>query len=152
LTVVTKNWEPLVPGLVSFIPLIEARTGGGSSKMGCLRRPASAYKPKTRKLSPSASSTLSFPRILLLTWSRVCHTQQKRLVMHPLKILVLELLPVYALATSSIALREVTALDHERFDDAVEDGALVVQRFARGTGALFAGAKGAEVLGGLGND
>jgi hypothetical protein len=72
--------------------------------------------------------------------------------MHPLKILVLELLPVYALATSSIALREVTALDHERFDDAVEDGALVVQRFARGTGALFAGAKGAEVLGGLGND
>jgi hypothetical protein len=72
--------------------------------------------------------------------------------MHPLEVLVLKLLPVYALAASSIALSKVAALDHEGLDDPVEDGALVVQRFARGADAFLAGAEGAEVLGGLGDD
>ena len=40
----------------------------------------------------------------------------------------------------TISLCEVAALDHEAFNDAVEDGALVVERLAGSAGALLAGA------------
>jgi hypothetical protein len=72
--------------------------------------------------------------------------------MHRLKVLVLELLPIDALASRAVSLREVSALDHEALDDAVEDGALVVKRLAGGADAFLAGAQGAEILGGLGHD
>ena len=42
-------------------------------------------------------------------------------------------------------------LDHELGDDAVEAGALVVQRLARGPGALLPSGQGAEVLNRLGD-
>jgi len=72
--------------------------------------------------------------------------------MHLLEVLILKLLPIDALATRTIPLRKVAALDHERLDDAVETRSLVVQRFARGAGALLAGAESAEVFGGFGDD
>lgn len=71
--------------------------------------------------------------------------------MLPLKSLVLELLPVYRLPTGAVAPGEVAALDHEGLDDAVEAGALVVERHAGLALALLAGAQGAEVLGRLGH-
>ena len=48
------------------------------------------------------------------------------------------------LATGSITLGEVTALDHERLDDTMEGRALVAE-------TLLSSGQGAEVLGGLGD-
>jgi len=58
--------------------------------------------------------------------------------MHLLKVLVLKFLAVYALASSPVTLGEISALNHEALDDAVEARVLVVQRLARGAFALFA--------------
>lgn len=74
------------------------------------------------------------------TRSSICHTEQERLLVQPLKVLILKLLPVDALAPGAIALCEVSTLDHEALDDAVEAGALVVQRLASLTHTLLAGA------------
>jgi hypothetical protein len=69
------------------------------------------------------------------------------------KVLVLKLLSIDRFASSAIVRGEVTTLAHELFDHPVEGGVLVVQRlFGDGGLSLFAGAEGAEVLGGLGND
>lgn len=84
-----------------------------------------------------SSHTTQFPA---RTWPSIRHAQQEWLFMNLLKVLILKLLPVYALSACAVALGEVTALDHERLDYAVEDGALVVQRLARGAGAFLAGA------------
>ena len=51
-----------------------------------------------------------------------------------------------ARAGRAVAAREVTALAHELRDDAVEGGALEVERLARLAHALLAGAQAAEVL------
>ena len=59
-----------------------------------------------------------------------------------LEVLVLELVAVDALAASTVPLGEVTTLDHELLDNAVEVGALVAE-------ALLASSKGTEVLSGL---
>jgi hypothetical protein len=48
-----------------------------------------------------------------------------------------------------VATGEVTTLEHELGDDAVEAGALVVEGLAGLAGALLAGAESAEVLGSL---
>lgn len=48
-----------------------------------------------------------------------------------------------------VATGEVTTLEHELGDDAVEGAALVVEGLARAAGALLAGAERAEVLGSL---
>lgn len=66
--------------------------------------------------------------------------------------LVLKLCAVDRLAACTIALGEVTALNHELLDDAVEDGALVMQGLAGLAQALLAGAEAAEVLGRLGDE
>lgn len=68
------------------------------------------------------------------------------------KGLVVELVAVNRLAAGAIASSKVTTLDHELLDDAVEDGALVVQRLSGLSNALLACAEGAEVLGRLGNE
>ena len=57
--------------------------------------------------------------------SSICHAQQKRLLVLELKVFILKLLPVYALAACAVALCKVAALTHEAFDDAVEYGAFV---------------------------
>jgi hypothetical protein len=72
--------------------------------------------------------------------------------MNPLKVLILKFFAVYTLATRAIALSKVASLDHERLYDTVEDGVLVVEGLARGAGAFLAGAEGAKVLGGFGDD
>lgn len=59
-----------------------------------------------------------------------------------LEVLVGELVAVDGLATSAVALGEITTLDHEVLDDTVEGGALV-------TKALLASSKSSEVLGSL---
>jgi hypothetical protein len=48
-----------------------------------------------------------------------------------------------------VAAGEVTTLEHELGDDAVEVGALVVEGLAGLAGTLLTSAEGAEVLGGL---
>jgi hypothetical protein len=64
--------------------------------------------------------------------------------------LVGELHTIDGLAAGAVAALEVAELAHELGDDAVEDGALVVEGLAAAAHALLAGAERAEVLGGLG--
>lgn len=64
--------------------------------------------------------------------------------MREFKILIFESATIYTLATRSISFVEISPLNHEIFDDAMEVGILVAK-------ALLAGAKGAEVLGSLGD-
>lgn len=47
------------------------------------------------------------------------------------EVLVLELSTIDGLATRSVVLGNVTTLNQQTGDDAIEDGALVVQRFAQ---------------------
>ena len=61
-----------------------------------------------------------------------------------LEVLVLELLSVDGLSTGAVAPSEITALDHEVLDDAVEGRALVSK-------ALLAGRESTEVLCRLGD-
>ena len=69
-----------------------------------------------------------------------------------LEILVLKFLAVYGLATSSIAFGEITTLNHELLNNAVEARAFVGEWFARFADALLPSAKSSEVFGGLRND
>lgn len=62
-----------------------------------------------------------------------------------LEVLVLELVAVDRLATGTVAVGEVTALEHKVGDDSVEGRVGVAE-------ALFAGAEGTEVGGGLGRE
>jgi len=87
--------------------------------------------------------------VLLLTWACIRHAQKKGLFVNLLKVLVVKLLAVYALAARAIALCEVSALDHKRLDDTVERRSLVVQGFPRLALAFLAGAEGTEIFGRL---
>jgi len=78
------------------------------------------------------------------------HTQYPRLIMplpQPLRLILKLPGPINARAPRSIAVYEVTSLDHEIFDHAVELAALVALRAAQVVLGL-AGAELAEVLGG----
>ena len=66
-----------------------------------------------------------------------------------LEVLVGELLSVDGLAAGSVAVGEVSSLDHEVGDNAVEDGSLVVEGLSRLANSLLSGAQGTEVLHGL---
>lgn len=68
------------------------------------------------------------------------------------KILIFKLSAVNRLSARAITRCEVTALDHELFDDAMECRALVRERLVRLAHALFTGAKSTEVLSGLRNN
>jgi len=69
------------------------------------------------------------------------------------KVLVLKLLSVYRFASGAIVRSEIASLAHELLDHSVEDGVLVVERLlGDGRFSLLAGAEGAEVLRGLGDD
>lgn len=65
--------------------------------------------------------------------------------------LVLKFGAVDGLAAGAIAIGKVTTLDHELLDDAMEDGALVVEGLPSLANALLARAKGTEVLDCLGD-
>lgn len=69
-----------------------------------------------------------------------------------LEVLILKLLAIDTLTAGAIASSEITALNHERLDDSVEAGTLVVERGARLALALLACAEGSEVVCGLWND
>ena len=55
-----------------------------------------------------------------LTWTGIGHGQQERLLVLEGEVLVVELGAVDRLPTSTIVRREITTLDHELLDDAVE--------------------------------
>ena len=59
-----------------------------------------------------------------------------------LEVLVLELVPIDGFPTRSVAVREITALDHKLLDDTMESRALVAEAF-------FTGRQGPEVFHGL---
>jgi hypothetical protein len=69
-----------------------------------------------------------------------------------LEILVWELFAVNRLAASTVERGEITTLDHELFNDTVEDRTLEVQWLALLSHSLLSRAESPEVLGGLGND
>jgi len=77
--------------------------------------------------------------------SSVSHGQDSRSGVLQLEVLVLELVTVDGLAPGAISSGEVATLAHEVGDDTVEGGSLVAV-------SLLAGAQGAEVLAGLGDD
>jgi hypothetical protein len=62
------------------------------------------------------------------------------------EVLIVELGAVDRLSTSSIALREITTLNHELLDDSVKDRAFVREKFSGFSFAFLAGAEGSEVL------
>jgi len=66
--------------------------------------------------------------------------------------LVGELHSVNAFAAGSVGVGEVTTLEHELGNDAVEDASLVVEGLAGAAHTLFTGAEAAEVFSGLGAD
>lgn len=82
--------------------------------------------------------------------ARVRHGEHARRGVSEREALVGELGAVDGLAAGAVASREVTALEHELLDDAVEAAALVAERLAGFADALLAGAERAEVLAGLG--
>jgi len=76
--------------------------------------------------------------------SSVGHAEDAWAGVLELEVLVLELVAIDGLASSAVVVGEVSALAHEVGDDAVEGRALVPE-------SLFSGAKGAEILSGLGH-
>jgi hypothetical protein len=60
----------------------------------------------------------------------VGHGEEARGGVPELEVLVRELGAIDGLATSAVEVGEVTTLEHKLGDDAVEDGALVVERLA----------------------
>jgi hypothetical protein len=87
-----------------------------------------------------------------LTGTSIGHGQKERLLVLDGESLVVKLVAVNRLASSAVASSEVTTLNHKLLDDAVEDGALVVQRLSRLADALLTSAESAEVLGCLGDE
>jgi hypothetical protein len=53
------------------------------------------------------------------------HTEKSLPGVLELEVLIRELVAVDGLATGSVAVGEITALDHELLDDTVESGALI---------------------------
>jgi hypothetical protein len=53
------------------------------------------------------------------------HTEKSLPGVLKLEVLIWELVAVDGLATGSVAVGEITALDHELLDDTVESGALI---------------------------
>jgi hypothetical protein len=78
-------------------------------------------------------------------WAAVGHAQNTRSIVLELEALVGKLFAVDGLAAGSISARKVTPLAHKVGNDAVEGAALVAV-------ALFHGAQGTEVFGGLGDN
>lgn len=124
---VMKNWEPLVP--------VMSRRGKSDDLLSCYTADELLVRPQSRSLR---------------TWTSIGHGQEERSVMLQLEVFILEFSTIDGFAASAIASREIATLNHELFDDAVEERALVVQRFARFTNALLACAEGTEVLSRLG--
>eukprot|EP01043_Picozoa_sp_COSAG02_P049475 COSAG02_NODE_4971_length_4771_cov_1.547303_2_plen_235_part_00 len=79
----------------------------------------------------------------------VGHGKDTRAGVLELEVLIGELGAVNGLAAGARAVGEIAALDHEVGDNAVEGGALVVERLAGLSLALLASAECAEVLDGL---
>lgn len=84
--------------------------------------------------------------------SGVGHGEETRTSVGELEVLVSELLSVDGLTSSSVALGEVSSLEHEVGDHAVEDRTLEVEGLTRLASSLLTSAKAAEVLGGDGDD
>lgn len=74
--------------------------------------------------------------------SSVGHAQLALLGVLQLEVLVFKLVSVDRLATCAIPSREITTLNHEILDDAMERRAFIAE-------ALLAGCQGTKVFGGL---
>lgn len=90
---------------------------------------------------PVLSSSASAPNHALES-ACTTRTQEPFLGMLELEVLVGKSVSVDALPASTIAPREVAALDHEVLDDTMEGRAFIPE-------ALLAGSKSPEILGGL---
>lgn len=86
------------------------------------------------------------------TRTGIRHGEEEGPLVLELEVLILKLFAVDALATSTVAVGEVTTLDHELLNDAVEIRAFVVERLSALAETLFAGAESAEVLSRLGHN
>lgn len=69
--------------------------------------------------------------------------------MHELEVLIRKLVTVNALSASSVAIGEVTTLDHKLLDHSVEFRALVMQWLSCIADTLLTGAECTEVLGSI---
>ena len=83
--------------------------------------------------------------------SSVGHGQETRSGVLQLEVLVVELLSVDGLTSSSVSGSEISSLDHEVGNNAVEDRTLVVKRLSGLADSLLTSAQSAEVLHGLGH-
>ena len=69
-----------------------------------------------------------------------------------LEVLIWELFSIDRLSSGSVSTSEISSLDHEVRDDAVELGSLEVEWLSRLSDSLLSGAQGTEVLSGLWDD
>ena len=99
----------------------------------------------TKQMDNRRNEELRAVRVL----SSVRHRQDTRSGVLQLEVLVGELLSIDGLAAGSVAVREVSSLNHEVGDDAVEDGSLVVERLSRLANSLLSCAQSTEVFHGL---
>ena len=77
-------------------------------------------------------------------WTGVCHRKLTRLGVLDVEVLVFELVAVDGLTAVAVEVGDVTTLDHEAWNDSVENGVLVAK-------ALFTSAQCSEVLSSLWN-
>eukprot|EP00967_Tisochrysis_lutea_P051853 scaffold64146_cov35-Tisochrysis_lutea.AAC.3 len=95
----------------------------------------------------TASPELTLPKTTCLR-SSIRHGEEVRPVVRDVAHgpFIGELLAVDRFATRAVSTCHVTALAHEPWDDAVESGASIMKRHARGAGALLASTQCAEVI------
>ena len=80
--------------------------------------------PKGRQFSSSPAHEKKYerPQSGSYTWTRIGHGKKKGLVVFQFEVLVLEFLAIDRLSPSTISSSEIAALNHEAFDDSMENG------------------------------
>ena len=62
-------------------------------------------------------------------FASICHAEKSLLCVLQLEVLILELIPVDGLPARPVTAGEVSALNHELLDNAMEPGAFVAEAF-----------------------
>lgn len=78
--------------------------------------------------------------------SSISHRKKSGSSVLQLEVLIGELLTIDGLTSSSISIREISALDHEAGNDTVENRTLVVKGLSMSTHTLLSSAQSTEVL------
>lgn len=81
----------------------------------------------------------------------ISHREKTRTSVLQFEVFIVELFTVDTFTTSTITISEITTLNHEIWNNTMENGALVMKRLSRFTNALFTSTKSTEILNSLRN-